>query len=157
MPSRIWLIAGPTASGKSALALRLAEAVGGEIVGADSMQLYRDLAHAGAAMIGIPSAFTVPTGEAHWHVLMRARAIETGAFVFAPAQCGTHATGRRTFGHSLIIAPWGEILAEAGDQPGIIATAIDFSQIAAARNMIPSLRHDRDYARPQPVLRVAGE
>ena len=120
-------------------------------------QLYRDLAHAGAAIISIPAAFTVPTGEAHWHVLVRARAIETGAFVLAPAQCGTHAGARRTYGHSLIIAPWGEILAEAGDQPGTIATVVDFSQVAAARGMIPSLRHDRDYARPQPVLRVAGE
>jgi deaminated glutathione amidase len=120
-------------------------------------QLYRDLAHAGASIISIPAAFTVPTGEAHWHVLLRARAIETGAFVLAPAQCGQHAGGRRTYGHSLIVAPWGEILAEAGDEPGIIATVIDFSQVAAARSMIPSLRHDRDYARPQPVLRVAGE
>jgi predicted amidohydrolase len=120
-------------------------------------QLYRDLAHAGASMISIPAAFTVPTGEAHWHVLLRARAIETGAFVFAPAQCGTHAGGRRTYGHSVIIAPWGEILAEAGETPGTIATVVDFTQVAAARNMIPSLRHDRDYARPQPVLRVAGE
>jgi predicted amidohydrolase len=120
-------------------------------------QLYRDLAHAGAAMISIPAAFTVPTGRAHRHVLLRARAIETGAFIFAPAQCGTHAGGRRTYGHSLIVAPWGEILAEAGDQPETIATSVDFSQVAAARGMIPSLRHDRDYARPQSVLRVAGE
>jgi predicted amidohydrolase len=120
-------------------------------------QLYRDLAHAGASIISIPAAFTVPTGEAHWHVLLRARAIETGAFVFAPAQCGTHAGGRRTYGHSLIVAPWGEILAEAGETPGTIATVVDFTQVAAARGMIPSLRHDRDYARPQPVLRVAGE
>jgi predicted amidohydrolase len=120
-------------------------------------QLYRDLAHAGASFISIPAAFTVPTGEAHWHVLLRARAIETGAFVLAPAQCGQHAGGRRTYGHSLIVAPWGEILAEAGDQPGIIVAELDFSKVAAARAMVPSLRHDRDYARPQPVLRVAGE
>jgi predicted amidohydrolase len=119
--------------------------------------LYRDLAHAGAAMISIPAAFTVPTGEAHWHVLLRARAIEAGAFVFAPAQCGTHSGGRRTYGHSLIVAPWGEILAEAGEAPGIVAAAIDFSKVASARAMIPSLRHDRDYARPQPGLRAAGE
>jgi len=120
-------------------------------------QLYRDLAHAGAAMISIPAAFTVPTGEAHWHVLLRARAIETGTFVLAPAQCGQHAGGRRTYGHSLIVAPWGEILAEAGEEPGIITSVVNFSKVAAARSMIPSLRHDRDYARPQPVLRVAGE
>src|SRR5262245_23124816 len=120
-------------------------------------QLYRDLAHAGAQMIGIPAAFTVPTGEAHWHVLLRARAIETGAFVFAPAQCGEHAGGRKTYGHSLIIAPWGEILAEAGESPGTISAEVDFSKTAAARNMIPSLRHDRDYAQPQPILRAAGE
>ncbi len=120
-------------------------------------QLYRDLAHAGASIIGIPAAFTVPTGEAHWHVLLRARAIETGAFVLAPAQCGQHAGGRRTYGHSLIVAPWGEILAEAGEQVGIITAELDFSKVASARAMIPSLRHDRDYAQPQPVLRVAGE
>jgi len=120
-------------------------------------QLYRDLAHAGASVIGIPAAFTVPTGEAHWHVLLRARAIETGTFVLAPAQCGQHAGGRRTYGHSLIVAPWGEILAEAGEEPGIITSVVNFSKVAAARSMIPSLRHDRDYARPQPVLRVAGE
>jgi len=89
--------------------------------------LYRGLAQAGAAMISIPAAFTVPTGEAHWHVLLRARAIETGAFVFAPAQCGEHAGGRRTYGHSLIVAPWGEILAEAGEAPGTIIAEIDFS------------------------------
>ena len=119
--------------------------------------LYRALAKAGAEILLVPAAFTRKTGRAHWHVLLRARAIETGAFVFAPAQCGTHAGGRRTYGHSLIVAPWGEILAEAGDQPGIVATVVDLSQVAAARGMIPSLRHDRDYARPQPGLRVAGE
>ena len=119
--------------------------------------LYRDLAKAGAAMISVPSAFTVPTGKAHWHVLLRARAIEAGAYILAPAQCGEHAGGRRTYGHSLIVSPWGEILAEAGETPGIIAAEIDLSKVAAARTMIPSLHHDRDFARPQPALRVAGE
>jgi predicted amidohydrolase len=119
--------------------------------------LYASLSDAGAVMFSVPAAFTVPTGEAHWHVLLRARAIETGTFVFAPAQCGEHAGNRRTYGHSLIVAPWGEILAEAGDRPGTISAEIDFSKVAAARSMIPSLRHDRDYARPQPVLRIAGE
>ena len=77
--------------------------------------LHRALAHAGASMITVPAAFTVPTGQAHWHVLLRARAIETGCYVFAPAQTGEHAEGRKTYGHSLIIAPWGEILADAGE------------------------------------------
>jgi predicted amidohydrolase len=119
--------------------------------------LYRDLAKAGATMISIPAAFTVPTGQAHWHVLLRARAIETGAFVFAPAQCGEHAGGRRTYGHSLIVAPWGEILAEAGETPGTITAEIDLSAVDKARGQVPSLKHDRDYAHPQPNLRVAGE
>ena len=79
--------------------------------------LYRDLAHAGATMLPIPSSFTVPTGQAHWHVLMRARAIETGCFVFAPAQAGTHkGSNRKTYGHSLAVAPWGEVLADAGGE-----------------------------------------
>jgi predicted amidohydrolase len=119
--------------------------------------LYRDLAKAGAAMLSVPAAFTVPTGKAHWHVLLRARAIECGAFVFAPAQCGEHAGGRRTYGHSLIVAPWGEIIAEAGEQPGTIMAEIDFSEVEKARGMVPALKHDRDYARPQPHLRAAGE
>jgi len=124
--------------------------------------LYRDLAKAGATMISIPAAFTVPTGQAHWHVLLRARAIETGAYVFAPAQCGEHAGGRRTYGHSLIVAPWGEIVAEAGDEPGIVAAEIDFTAVEKARAQVPSLKHDRDYARPElknPLahLRAAGE
>jgi len=124
--------------------------------------LYRDLAKAGAAMISIPAAFTVPTGKAHWHVLLRARAIETGAFVLAPAQCGEHAGGRKTYGHSLIVAPWGEIVAEAGDEPGIITSEIDFTAVENARAQVPALKHDRDYARPEltrPLahLRAAGE
>jgi predicted amidohydrolase len=119
--------------------------------------LYRDLAKAGATMISVPAAFTVPTGKAHWHVLLRARAIEAGAFVFAPAQCGEHAGGRRTYGHSLIVAPWGEVLAEAGDEPGTIFAEIDLSAVENARGQVPSLQHDRDYTHPQPDLRAAGE
>jgi predicted amidohydrolase len=120
-------------------------------------KLYRDLAQAGAAMISVPAAFTVPTGKAHWHVLLRARAIEAGAFVFAPAQCGEHAAGRKTYGHSLIISPWGEIIVEAGETPGVIAAEVDLAEIAKAGAMVPSLGHDRDYARPSPGLRAAGE
>ncbi|HXZ01972.1 MAG TPA: carbon-nitrogen hydrolase family protein [Stellaceae bacterium] len=111
--------------------------------------LYRALAQAGADFLSIPSAFTVPTGRAHWHVLMRARAIENGAFVFAPAQWGEHAEGRKTYGHSLIVAPWGEILAEAEDGTGYIIAEIDPAAIADARRAVPALRHDRPYALPQ--------
>jgi deaminated glutathione amidase len=111
--------------------------------------LYRALAQAGADFLAIPSAFTVPTGRAHWHVLMRARAIENGAFVFAPAQWGEHAEGRKTYGHSLIVAPWGEIIAEAEDGPGYIIAEIDPAEIATARHAVPSLQHDRPYAAPQ--------
>jgi predicted amidohydrolase len=110
--------------------------------------LYRALAHAGADFLAIPAAFTVPTGKAHWHVLMRARAIENGCFVFAPAQCGEHAEGRKTYGHSVIVAPWGEVLAEAGDEIGFITAAIDTARIAEARQSVPSLRHDRAFAAP---------
>lgn len=111
-------------------------------------QLYRALAKAGAQFLAVPSAFTVPTGKAHWHVLLRARAIETGAFVFAPAQTGTHAGGRRTFGHALIVSPWGEVLADAGDAPGLIAAEIDPARVAEARQAIPALTHDRAFAGP---------
>jgi len=111
--------------------------------------LYRALAHAGADFLTIPAAFTVPTGRAHWHVLMRARAIETGCFVFAPAQWGEHATGRRTYGHSLIVAPWGEILAEAEDGVGVILAEIDSAKVLEARRQVPSLSHDRPFDAPQ--------
>jgi deaminated glutathione amidase len=111
-------------------------------------QLYRALAQAGADFLSIPSAFTVPTGRAHWHVLMRARAIENGCFVFAPAQWGEHAEGRKTYGHSLIVAPWGEILAEAEDGVGFITAAIDPAKIAEARRAVPSLAHDRPFGAP---------
>jgi predicted amidohydrolase len=110
--------------------------------------LYRLLAQAGAELVTIPSAFTRQTGEAHWHVLLRARAIETGAYVLAPAQGGAHASGRQTYGHSLIVGPWGEVLAEAeGEGPGIILARIDLAEVARARTRIPALRHDRAFSR----------
>jgi predicted amidohydrolase len=110
--------------------------------------LYRALALGGASFLSIPSAFTVPTGRAHWHVLLRARAVENFCFVFAPAQSGEHAEGRKTYGHSLIVAPWGEILAEAEDGPGFVTATIDTAKIAEARRAVPSLSHDRPFAPP---------
>lgn len=122
-------------------------------------QLYRSLAQAGADFLTVPSAFTRFTGAAHWHVLLRARAIETGCFVFAPAQCGVHAEGRETYGHSLIVAPWGEILAEGGEAPCVVLAEIDPARVREARRMVPSLGHDRPFARPEAAesLREAGE
>jgi len=114
-------------------------------------QLYRALAHAGADFLTIPSAFTVPTGRAHWEVLMRARAIETGCFVFAPAQWGEHAKGRKTYGHSIIVAPWGEVLAEAEDGVGSIIAEIDPAKVLEARQQVPSLSHDRPFKVPMPL------
>lgn len=108
--------------------------------------LYRKLAKAGAQFLSVPAAFTQPSGQAHWHVLLRARAIETGAYVFAPAQTGAHENGRKTFGHSLIISPWGEILAEAGESPEIIYADIDAQKVEEARRKIPALQHDRDFS-----------
>jgi predicted amidohydrolase len=106
--------------------------------------LYRDLAKAGADFLSVPSAFTVPTGEAHWHVLLRARAIETGAFVVAPSQCGAAPDGGLArYGHSLIVDPWGEVLADGGEDEGVIAAELDLARVADARRMIPALRHDR--------------
>ncbi|MEN8196950.1 MAG: carbon-nitrogen hydrolase family protein [Pseudomonadota bacterium] len=110
--------------------------------------LYRALAQAGAAFVAIPSAFTRTTGMAHWHVLNRARAIETGAYVLAPAQCGVHAEGRKTYGHSLIVDPWGEVLADGGEEPGVILAEIDLAKAEKARRRIPSLSHDRPYREP---------
>lgn len=101
--------------------------------------LYRTLAQEGAVLLTIPAAFTAETGKAHWHILVRARAIENGAFVIAPAQCGSHPGNRRTYGHSLIVSPWGEILAEGGDEPGVILADIDPARVAAVRAQIPSL------------------
>jgi predicted amidohydrolase len=116
-------------------------------------QLYRTLAQAGADFLAIPSAFTVPTGTAHWHVLIRARAIENGCFVFAPAQWGEHAEGRRTYGHSLIVDPWGEVLADAGEGVGIVSARIEVDAIAKARRMVPSLQHDRVVSKPELAIR----
>ncbi|HEY3908685.1 MAG TPA: carbon-nitrogen hydrolase family protein [Stellaceae bacterium] len=115
--------------------------------------LYRALAKAGADFLTIPSVFTVPTGRAHWHVLLRARAIETGCFVFAPAQWGEHAGGRKSYGHSLIVDPWGEVLADGGEGVGIITARIDPARIAEARRMVPSLSHDRPFTTPQRTAR----
>ena len=113
-------------------------------------QLYRTLAQAGADFLSVPAAFTRQTGEAHWHTLLKARAIETGCFVFAPAQGGKHECGRETYGHSLIIAPWGEVLAEAAnDEPGVILAGIDMERIASARRKVPSLGHDRGFILPE--------
>jgi predicted amidohydrolase len=124
--------------------------------------LYRALAQAGASFLSVPAAFTVPTGRAHWHVLLRARAIETGCFVLAPAQCGTHAEGRRTYGHSLVVSPWGEVLADGGEEPGLVLAEIDPAKVEEARRMVPALTHDRAFTGPaEPTLRkrlsAAGE
>jgi deaminated glutathione amidase len=110
--------------------------------------LYRALAQAGADFLAVPSVFTVPTGRAHWHVLLRARAIENGCFLFAPAQWGEHAGGRKSYGHSLIVDPWGEVLADGGEQTGFITATIDPARIAEARRSVPSLMHDRTFAPP---------
>lgn len=104
--------------------------------------LYRALAQAGAGILAIPAAFTKTTGEAHWHVLSRARAIENGSFVVAPCQVGTFPGGAESYGHSLIVDPWGRVLADGGDLVGIVAATIDLDEVARVRGRIPSLRHD---------------
>lgn len=109
--------------------------------------LFRAQAQAGAEIIGTPAAFTRQTGEAHWHILQRARAIETGSFVASAAQGGTHDDERETFGHSIIVSPWGDVLAEkADDEPGILVADIDLGDVVAARKKIPALKHDRKFA-----------
>jgi predicted amidohydrolase len=113
--------------------------------------LYRALAEAGASFLAIPSAFTRQTGEAHWHVLQRARAIENGCFVFAAAQGGKHENGRETYGHSLVVDPWGRILAEGGTEPGVVMAQIDPSEVVAARSRIPSLHHGRRFELVEPL------
>jgi len=117
--------------------------------------LYRALAEAGAAMLTIPSAFTRQTGEAHWHVLLRARAIENSCYVLAAAQGGRHENGRETFGHSMIVDPWGRILAEAGREPGIVMAEIDPAAVADARRRIPSLEHGRRFEIEEPLVEPA--
>src|SRR3974390_1155265 len=112
--------------------------------------LYRALAESGASFLTMPSPFTRKTGQAHWHVLLRARAIETGCFVFAAAQAGLHENKRETYGHSLIIAPWGEILAEGGTEPGIFMAKIDPSRVDAARKSVRSLQHGRRFSIADP-------
>ncbi len=108
--------------------------------------LYRSLAEAGAAVLTAPSSFTVPTGRAHWHVLLRSRAIENGAFMLAAAQGGTHESGRETYGHSLIIDPWGTIIAEADhDAPGLVLAEIALARVAEARVQVPSLKNGRAF------------
>ncbi len=113
--------------------------------------LYRALAEAGASFLAIPSAFTRQTGEAHWHVLMRARAIENGCFVFAAAQGGKHEHGRETFGHSLVVDPWGKIIAEGGTEPGVIFAEIDPALVTVARGRVPSLYHGRRFELVEPT------
>jgi len=113
--------------------------------------LYRALAEAGASFLSIPSAFTKQTGEAHWHVLLRARAIENGCFVFAAAQGGTHENARETFGHSLAIDPWGRVLAEGGVEPAVVLADVDLAAIAGARARIPSLQHGRRFEILEPM------
>lgn len=113
--------------------------------------LYRALAEAGATMLAIPSSFTKQTGEAHWHVLNRARAIENGCFVLAAAQGGRHENGRETFGHSLIVDPWGRIMAEGGTEPGVIMAEIDPAAVATARARVPSLQHGRRFELVEPL------
>lgn len=119
--------------------------------------LYRGLAQAGAAFLTIPSAFTRQTGKAHWHVLHRARAIETGCFVIAAAQCGSHSSRRQSYGHSLIVDPWGVVLADGGEAPGIVVAEIDPAKVAEARAMVPSLRHDRDFELAAPAAVEAAQ
>jgi predicted amidohydrolase len=111
--------------------------------------LYRSLTDAGAQVLAIPAAFTVPTGLAHWHVLLRARAIEAGVFVVAAAQSGLHEDGRETFGHSLVVGPWGEILLDMGEGIGVGFAELDLARIEAVRARLPALRHRRPIAPPE--------
>jgi predicted amidohydrolase len=118
--------------------------------------LYRELAKTGASMLAVPAAFTRLTGRAHWHVLVRARAIENGAYVFAPCQHGTLSGGGECFGHSLIVDPWGEVLADGGEEEGFVVAEIDPEASVRARRRIPALGHDRDFEVHRPAM-AAGD
>ena len=112
--------------------------------------LFRQLAKAGACMIAVPAAFTVPTGQAHWETLLRARAIETGCFILAPAQGGTHEDGRKTWGRSLVVGPWGEVIVKVDhDEPCVLHARLDMGAVETARASVPQLLHDRDFAPPR--------
>jgi len=119
--------------------------------------LYRDLAQAGARLLTVPAAFTKVTGDAHWEVLLRARAIECGAFVFAPCQTGDHPGRRRTCGHSLIVDPWGTVLADGGTEVGVIVADCDMAEVERVRGILPALDHDRAYDAPAAPARAAAE
>ena len=111
--------------------------------------LYRALSDAGATILSVPAAFTVPTGEAHWHVLLRARAIEAGAFVIAAAQAGRHEDGRTTYGHSLVVGPWGNILLDMEKEPGVGFAELDAAQVQEVRSRLPAIRHRRKIGDPE--------
>ena len=111
-------------------------------------QLYRVLAKAGAIYLTIPSSFQRATGKVHWHTLIKARAIENACFVFAPAMCGEHPGNRTSYGHSLVVDPWGEVLADGGDAPGVVYADVDPARVTQVRGMLPCLDHDREFAVP---------
>ena len=119
--------------------------------------LYRALAVAGAEILTVPACFTKQTGEAHWHVLTRARAIETGAFLIASTQGGHHEDGRDSYGHAIIIDPWGKVLAEGGEDPCVVVADIDLSRVAAARRRIPALANARSFSVPEPLRSLEAQ
>ena len=143
-----WRESAVYAGGDSAVAVDLPKAVLGLSICYDLRfsALYAALSRAGADIVAVPAAFTVPTGEAHWHVLLRARAIESACFVVAAAQTGTHADGRSTYGHSLVIDPWGEVLLDMGETPGLAFADLDLSRIAEVRSRVPVIANRRPVA-----------
>ena len=153
---RVYRESATIAAGKSAVIAPCVEGTIGLSICYDIRfpHLYRAYAKAGAGMIAAPAAFTRVTGEAHWHVLQRARAIENGAYVISPGQCGTLAGGAECYGHSLIVDPWGRVLADGGTEPGVVTAEIDLSLVRDTRRRIPSLRHDKPYA---PACLAASE